>query len=204
MQYLTDKVTELFNKGSHIAHDINHVTRVVALAKFIAKNEGYDVEVAEVASLLHDIGRTVQESESGHGPAGVPLASQLLDQYTNYDAEIKKQILSAVENHSYLNTEGQLTHILQDADMLDGMGAVGIMRAYSANADLPCYDVKEIIPFEGKRKTTMNHSVAFQMEWLNKIHTETAKKIAIKRFQYMQKFLEQFRDEVNGTDYLQS
>ena len=202
MQKLTDKVTEIFNTNSQVAHDFSHVQRVVILAKFIAKNEGMDVAAAEAAALLHDIGRTIQSVEHNHGPAGVPLASKLLDECTNFDIETKNQILDAVKNHSELVTEGIITHIVQDADMLDGLGAVGIMRCYSASYKLPCYVNGEIFPEIGEKYKTMNHGFVFQMEWMNYIHTETAKKIAIKRHDFMQKFIDEFRHEVELKDVL--
>jgi uncharacterized protein len=201
MENLHKEVIELFNKRHHVAHDIKHVTRVTALAKYIASQENYDIEEAEIAGLLHDVGRTVQIEEKGHGPAGVPLASQLLDKYTNYDQTIKDRILSAVRDHSNLNATGELTHIVQDADMLDGLGAIGIMRAYTSKADLIDYDPDNIIPKSGKQNTNTHDQIAFQMEWLGFMHTRTAKKIAAKRHAFIMGFLKEFSDEAHGIDY---
>lgn len=207
MEDLYKKITELFNQHHHIAHDIKHVTRVAALAKYIANQEGYDINEAEVASMLHDIGRTVQKEEKGHGPAGVPLARQLLVTYTDYNEATKIRILSAVEHHSELNTVGKLTHIIQDADMLDGLGAVGIMRTYTSKANSPDYNPDNIIPTVGKRDANIHdiHNIhdqmAFQLRWLGLMHTSTAKKLATKRCAFMMKFLEEFRDEVQGHDF---
>jgi uncharacterized protein len=202
MNDLYKKVTELFNQRQHVAHDIKHVTRVAALAKYIAVQEGYDPREAEIAGILHDMGRIVQEGEKGHGPAGVPLARKLLNEFTDYDEDTKIRILSAVENHSDLKATGELTHIIQDADMLDGLGAIGIMRAYTSKANLPDYDTNNIAPTVGKRDTNIHDQIAFQMEWLDFIHTPNAKRIAQKRYIYMKKFLEEFKDEVQRTDLL--
>jgi len=201
MEDLTKQVTKLFNQNHHIAHDIKHVLRVVVLAKYIAKQEGYDIKEAEVAGLLHDIGRTVQAGDKGHGPAGVPLAHHLLDTYTDYDEETKSRILSAVEHHGDLNADGELTFIVQDADMLDGMGAIGIMRAYTSRAELTDYDPENIIATIGRHGTNIHDQIAFQMEWLEFIHTPAAKNIARKRHDFMAKFLEEFRDEAQGNDF---
>jgi uncharacterized protein len=201
MNSLHVEIARHFEDRFHIAHGLDHVERVAALAQYIAKQESYDPDEAQVAGLLHDIGRTVQEEEKDHGPAGVPLATILLDTFTNYDTVAKKRILAAVRDHSDLHTEGRLTHIVQDADMLDGLGAIGIMRAYTSKAALRCYDQSNIAPTIGKRNTTIHEQIAFQMEWLDMMHTETGRKIAQHRHAIMQTFLNDFRLEVLGQDY---
>jgi uncharacterized protein len=201
MDELRTEISKHFDERTHIAHGFDHAERVATLARYIAEKENYDIDEAEVAGLLHDLGRTVQEEERGHGPAGVPLASELLDRYTNYDSNTKTRILNAVRNHSEFKAEGQLTHILQDADKLDGMGAIGIMRGYTSKATLQCYDPLDIAPVVGKRDTTIHHNLAFQMEWVDMMETETGKKIALKRHAFMKDFLATFKDEVLGEDY---
>lgn len=191
-----------FDKRSHIAHGADHAFRVAQIAKHIAMQEGYsDPEVAEVAGLLHDMGRTVQEEEKDHGPAGVPMAGDMLDRYTDYNDETKRQILDAVRDHSALKAEGDLTHILQDADKLDGLGAVGVMRAYTSEYSLPAYDSEDIAPTRGERGTTIHAQIAFQLEWVDMMETETGRKLAQKRGKVMQDFLSTFKDEVEGNDF---
>lgn len=198
MNELRNEVIRLFQQRTHIAHDEKHALRVAALAKYIATTEGYDSGEAEIAGLLHDMGRTVQEEEKGHGPAGAPLASKLLDTYTDCDAATKQRILSAVEHHSALHAEGMLTHIVQDADMLDGLGAIGLARAYMSKAQLPDYDPANIAPIKGVRNTNIHDQIAFQMEWLDFMHTTAGKQIAQKRYDFMKLFLATFRDEIEG------
>jgi uncharacterized protein len=201
MTELHTEIAHHFNERTHIAHGLDHVERVAALARFIAENESYSPEEAEVAGLLHDIGRTVQEEEKGHGPAGVPLASELLDKHTAFDPAAKQRILNAVRDHSDFKPEGRLTHILQDADMLDGLGAIGIMRGYTSKASLPCYDPSDIVPQVGERNTTIHGQLAFQMEWLEMMHTDTGRIIATRRHTLMKGFLQDFKLEVLGQDY---
>jgi len=200
MDTLRNEVIRLFQKGSHTAHDEKHALRVAALARYIAEREHYDTHEAEVAGLLHDMGRTVQKEEKDHGPAGVPLARTLLDKYTDFDDTTKKRILSAIHDHSQLKTEGKLTHIVQDADMLDGMGAIGLMRAYTSKAHLPDYDPSNIAPTKGQRNTNIHDQIAFQMEWLEFMHTPTGRQLAQKRYDFMRGFLTTFEKEVNGDD----
>lgn len=195
-------VQEQFDKGSHVAHGADHAFRVAKLARHIAEQEGYaDPEVAEVAGYLHDMGRTVQEEEKNHGPAGVPLASEMLDQYTDYTDEVKRRILDAIRDHSAFKADGALTHILQDADKLDGLGAIGLMRAYTSKYLLPAYDPANIVPSKGERDTTVHAQIAFQLEWLDMMETETGRRLAQKRGKVMQDFLQTFKDEVEGNDF---
>lgn len=203
MEDLYGRVTELFNKKSHIAHDIKHVTRTAGIAKYIARKEGFDESEAEVAALLHDMGRTVQEEEKGHGPAGVPLARQLLDDCTDFDDDAKQRILSAVNDHSEVVTEGKLTAIVRDADMLDGLGAIGIMRACTSKAHLPDYDPSNFIPAPGQRRdSTICGQIAFQMEWYDPgfMQTDTGKRLAKRQYEVMKDFLDELDDEVMGKD----
>lgn len=201
MDELRKQVANHFNARSHIAHGFDHVTRVAALAKHIALSESYNQDEAEAAGLLHDIGRTVQEAEQGHGPAGVPLAKELLDTYTLFNTEAKQRILAAIHDHSAFETTEALTQIIQDADKLDGLGAVGIMRAYTSKSHLPCYDPLDIVPGTGQRDTTIHGQIAFQMEWLGMMYTKTGEEIAQKRYATMQRFLQSFENEVTGHDY---
>jgi uncharacterized protein len=197
---LQQAVSKQFDQGHAVAHDVKHVLRVVALAKYIARQEGYDEQEAAVAGLLHDMGRSVQDEDKGHGPAGVPLARQLLDECTDYDAATKQRILDVVGHHSELNTTGRLMHIVQDADRLDGLGAVGLARAYTSKAMLSDYDPANIMPSEGRRDTTIHDQIAFQMEFMGFMETATGKRIATKRHAFMVRFLEEFRDEVGRRD----
>jgi len=198
---LYGEVESYFGRRQHIAHGMDHALRVAQLARRIAEAEGYDATEAEVAGLLHDIGRTVQEEERGHGPAGVPLASELLDRFTGYDDDTKQRILNAVRDHSGLDTEGRLTHIVQDADMLDGLGAVGLMRAYTSKSHLPAYDPQNIVPSVGARDTNIHDQVAFQLEWLGMMHTDTGRELAQRRGDFMLGFLRQFEAEVHCDDF---
>lgn len=204
MQDLHKEVSELFNKKSHIAHDFKHVTRTAAIARYIAKQEGYDIKEAEIAGLLHDVGRTVQEEEKGHGPAGVPLARQLLDGFTDYDETTKLRILAAVRDHGEAKTEGKLTAIIRDADMIDGLGAIGIMRACTSKSHLPDYDPENFIPPMGQRRgTTVCGQIAFQMEWVDPgfMQTETGKRLARKRYEFMREFLDELQKEISGEGF---
>ena len=199
MQELYKKVTELFEKDPPPGHDIKHALRVAGLAKKIAGAEGYDAREAEIAGLLHDVGRTTQKDHFGHAQAGVPVAKELLNTYTNFSDETKERILSAIKHHSDLASESELAHILQDADKLDGIGAVGISRAYVTCHALPDYDPNSIIPDEvgeyGK-PVSIHQQIQFQAEWYNMLFTETAKEIGKSKYEFMKTYLDQIKKEI--------
>jgi uncharacterized protein len=189
-------VAQQFAKHHQIGHDIKHATRVAALSKYIAEHEGYDSTEAEIAGLLHDIGRTVQDKEEGHGPAGVVPAQVLLDRYTDYDQTTKSKILFAVEHHSELHTSGTLTHIVQDADKLDGMGAIGIIRSCASKHQSVDYNPGNVIPAQGIKGRTIVEHIAWLMTHLGYVYTDTAKDMAKERYDFMAYFLRELQAEV--------
>ena len=190
-----------FDQGSHIAHGFDHAERVAIMARHIAKAEDYDPELATVAGYLHDIGRTVQKGDKNHGPAGVDPARKLLDEFTNYDDSKKGQVLDAVRDHSKLEMDSKLTQIVQDADMLDGLGLVGIMRAYTSKAHLACYGADRTLPPKSKLNGTIHEQIAYQMEWVGFMHTHTGKSVATLRHNKMYEFLKEFEKEVERQDF---
>lgn len=199
MDELRKKVTEIVNANPPQGHDIKHGLRVAYLAKKIAHAEGYNEQEAEVAGLLHDIGRTTQKEDRGHGPAGVPIAKELLDAYTDFDQETKERILKAIEVHSAKETEGMLNNILQDADKLDGMGAIGISRAYLSKPYLTDYDPKNVYPKNVPLLDELHTShdlMAFVLNWYSMLYTQTAKEIGKKRQEFMIAYMEEFVREV--------
>lgn len=202
MEELYTKVTEIFKKNPPPAHDIKHALRVASLAKKIAQAEGYNTQEAEIAGLLHDLGRTRQKESKGHGPAGVPLAKELLDTYTNFSDGAKKRILTAIAVHSSFKTEGKLDQILQDADKLDGLGAIGLSRAYISCHALPDYDPQDITPEPGEynKPKDIHQQIKFSMTWYSMLYTQTAQKLGQPRHKFMQKYLEQIKKEIEESN----
>ncbi len=199
MEKLYKAVRKLFEPYQPLGHDVKHAIRTAVLAKKIAEKEEYDSEEAEAAGLLHDVGRTVKDSKIPHGHQGAPIARALLEKYTDFSEEAKKRIVQAIYVHSELTTEGKLNNILQDADKLDGLGAIGISRAYMTHYHKIDYEPKNIIPapdnYYGKTKTA-HEQIAMQMLWNDMLYTQTAKNIAKPRYEFMKRFMEEFKREV--------
>ncbi len=123
-----------------VAHDYKHVDRVRDWALKIAKQEAYpNLEQVEAAALLHDIG-LASGGRKHHAAVGAQLATNFLQ--TNHlfeDAEIS-EISDAIRNHNSTGDGNQLLNILRDADTLDLLGAVGLMRGFTSKWDKPDYD----------------------------------------------------------------
>lgn len=189
-------------------HDINHINRVVTLSKIILKEEPLADEFIVLASAyLHDViddkitDNSVQESEQ--------LKSFLTDL-----ALSKSQItsiFSIIESMSYrknleqkitLSLEGQ---IVQDADRLDAIGAIGIARTfyYGGNKKHIMYDpdmiAREKLSEEEYKKsnTVINHFYEKLLHLKDQMNTEKAKELALHRHHIMEQFIDDFKAEWN-------
>jgi uncharacterized protein len=202
----------LTDKGS--SHDWWHIYRVWNMAKRLARAEGADMFIVEVASLLHDIAD--RKLNKGDEQVGLQKVREFLTSYIQ-DEVIIKSIISIIENYSYtahlknkkniLSLEGK---IVQDADRLDAIGAIGIARAFSYGGQVgrPLYD-PSIAPrknVSAKKYTaapspSINHFYEKLLLLKDLMNTKSAKKIAKKRHEFMERYLEQFYKEWNGEDY---
>src|SRR5258708_19742096 len=99
MDKIREKITELFSQKYVPAHDIKHILRVAAIAKFIAGKENYNKGEAEIAGLLHDVGRLKAKGES-HAQESEELSIKLFNEYTNLNQETKNKIINAFKHHS--------------------------------------------------------------------------------------------------------
>ncbi|MFA9388782.1 MAG: HD domain-containing protein [Prolixibacteraceae bacterium] len=188
-------------------HDWWHIYRVWKLAKKIAKSEAVDQYVVELAALLHDIADW--KFNDGDDKAGGIAARALMEEYT-IDEETIAKVVDIIDHVSYKGAgvhdemkslEGQ---IVQDADRLDAIGAIGIARtfAYGGFKGRPLYD-PSIVPvmhhsFEAYKKNvapTINHFYEKLLLLKDRMNTKTGKKIASQRHEFMLSYLKQFFDE---------
>jgi uncharacterized protein len=199
MEELYTRVKELFEAYQPLGHDIKHAFRTALMARQIALAESYDPDEAEAAGLLHDIGRTVKDAANPHAHEGAPLARQYLDKYTSFSDDAKERIAHTIYVHSDVTTDDSLSHILQDADKLDGMGAIGIARAYMTHYYKTDYIAGNVIPDPGNyygNTKSAHEQIVLQMVWFDMLYTEYAKKIGKPRQEFMQNFMEEFKREV--------
>jgi uncharacterized protein len=200
--------TLLSGEGS--GHDWWHVLRVWNNARHIAANEKADLYVVELAALLHDIGD--HKFHDGDETIGPRMAREWLEQQ-QVGEEVIHHVCSIIKDLSYKGAgtssamptlEGR---VVQDADRLDAIGAIGIARAfaYGGHMNREMYNpaIEPVLhnSFEAYKSSTaptINHFYEKLLLLKDRMHTSTAKKMALQRHQYMQSFLEQFYAEWEG------
>ena len=132
--FILKRVKSIFvsAKGSH---DWYHTERVLRLVVHIGEFEMVDMEIAKIATLLHDIGRADQDRINGkvcHAEIGGQKAKEILMEF-NYDIEKIERVVHCIKSHRFRNSYKPNTieaKVLFDADKLDSIGAVGIGRAF--------------------------------------------------------------------------
>lgn len=197
MDKLTSRVAELY-KTYIPGHDLKHTLRVASLAKKIAESENYDADEAIAAGLLHDIGRTDDIAEELHAEAGLNVAREALNSCTDFSDDAVERILDAIAQHSNIASFGKLANILQDADKLDGLGAIGISRAYVSKYQIHDYH-QDLLTKDfnvGRKVNSIVAQIRMQMEWFGMMYTESAKKMAKRRFDYMKGFLRELEQDI--------
>ena len=191
-------------------HDWFHIERVFKNAVLISKNEVCDVTVVKLGALLHDIADS--KFHDGDETVGPRIAREFLES-ENVDEEIIMHVVNIIENISYKggNFEKKFTskelEIVQDADRLDAIGAVGIARNfnYGGYKNRALYD-PNIAPNSSMTKEeykkndspTLNHFYEKLLLLKDKMNTQTGKQIAQERHRYMEGFLAQFYAEWEG------
>jgi len=196
--------------GEASGHDWWHVHRVWANARTIAAGEDVDRVVVELAALLHDIADW--KFHGGDLTAG-PRATRAWLEGLDADAAVVDRVCDIVGRVSYKGAgvpddmpslEGR---VVQDADRLDAMGAIGIARAfaYGGSADRPIHDPEIAVElhgspeaYQGSRSGSLNHFPEKLLLLRDRMHTATARRIADERHAYMEGFVARFLDEWDG------
>lgn len=197
-------------KNAEGGHDWFHILRVWNNAKRIAKNENVDGFVVELGALLHDIADS--KFHDGDETIGPKIAREFLENQ-KVDDKIIVHIENIIKNISFKggNFEQQFNspelEVIQDADRLDAIGAVGIARTfnYGGFKNRPLYN-PEISPdlnqtkeaYKNSEAPTINHFYEKLLLLKDRMNTVTGREIAADRHLYMEQFLTQFYDEWNG------
>ncbi|HXX37475.1 MAG TPA: HD domain-containing protein [bacterium] len=186
-------------------HDFWHVTRVRNLALAIAGEEGGDLEVVEAAALLHDVFRP-EEHARGILHIGQEAQAYMRDLLVivGFPREKIPAVLYCIEVHEHYAFAGDPeaerieARILQDADRLDAMGAIGIARAlmFSGAHGLTLWDPEERPGAWSAHRPPQRSSIIHFQEKLLKLestmHTATARRMARERHAFMELFLRRF------------
>lgn len=190
-------------------HDWWHIYRVWQLAKTLYKTEQGDLFVIELAALLHDIAdwKFHETEEAGLDEVRKWLNSQ------NVESTVSKKVIEIIANVSFkgagvkdkmISIEGK---IVQDADRLDAIGAIGVARTFAFGGKFgnQMHNPNEkhqmhnsFSEYKKLKGTTVNHFYEKLFLLKDRMNTKSAKKIASERHQFMELFLNQFYDEWDG------
>lgn len=188
-----------------LAHDLNHVSRVVKTAKSLCKSEGAKIEVVLPAAYLHDCflfpKNHSERAKSSQFAADKALA--FLDSI-EYPIEYFHAISHAIVAHSFSANVPPNTleaKIVQDADRLDALGAIGIARSIQVGTKLGIGFYNDEDPFcrhrePNDRVHTIDHFYTKLFKLIDTMNTSSAKIEAQKRTVFMQAYLDQLSTEV--------
>ncbi len=193
--------------GAEAGHDWFHMERVWKLSKKIAEKEKCNMEVVELSALLHDIADP--KFHNGDETIALKVSREFLEK-ENAAAEIIEKVLFIIKNISFKNRNEAPENlpielkIVQDADRLDAIGAIGIARTFNFGGFKnnlmyhPDIQPKLNMTKEEYKKnsgTTINHFYEKLLLLKDLMNTETAKKIALERHDLMLNFLDEFYKE---------
>ncbi|RLJ63424.1 LOW QUALITY PROTEIN: uncharacterized protein CLV86_1965 [Lacinutrix venerupis] len=197
--------------GAEGGHDWFHTLRVYNNSLLIAKTENANALVIALGALLHDIADS--KFYNGDDSVGPKKAREFLFKL-NVDSAIIEHVVAIIENISFSSNIGKKNtfnsielQVVQDADRLDAIGAIGIARTFNyggfKNRALYNPDIKPNLnmtkaEYKASTAPTINHFHEKLLLLKDTMNTKTAKKIAKQRHNYMVGFLDQFYGECNG------
>lgn len=191
-------------------HDWFHIERVYKNALLIAQNEECNLQIVKLGALLHDIADS--KFHNGDETVGPKVAREFLEK-ENVNEETIIHVLNIIENISFKggNFDKKFSSkeldIVQDADRLDALGAIGIARTfnYGGFKNRPIFNPNiapklnmSIEEYKNSEAPTLNHFYEKLLLLKDKMNTISGKKIAQERHEFMEKFLSQFYAEWDG------
>ena len=193
--------------GAEAGHDWFHVERVWKISKIIAQHEVCDTLVVELSALLHDIADP--KFHAGDETLALKISSEFLER-EGVDPETIEKVLFIIKNISFKN-RGKLPadlpielKIVQDADRLDAIGAIGIARTFNFGGfknnlmyhpDIPPKLNMSKDEYKKNSGTTINHFYEKLLLLKDLMHTAKARELASERHVFMENFLQQFYRE---------
>lgn len=192
------------------SHDFNHILRVERLAKRIAEEEHADIEIIEASSLIFDIARLLEDRGEceDHAIKGAEIAQSVLNKI-NFPQEKIEKVCHCIIAHRRSKDripETLEAKIIEDADRLDAMGAINLIRAVSSALLSKQYRKPIFIDVPYSDELGPNYSYIHYLEYQIRhpkhqpeyLNTNYAKILAKERTDYVKEFIFRFRDEWNG------
>ena len=208
------EISENYIKDNFIkestGHDWWHIKRVHDLAIKINETEHQNEFVIKMIALLHDV--FDEKFSKGNVVENLIELMKKLNIYNEIDKDDLENILNSINNLGYkggfntveISEEGK---IVQDADRIDSIGAIGIARCFAFggkkgntihNPDMGIVEIHNYEEYRNKERHSINHFYEKLLKIKDTINTETAKEIAIERTKYMENFLDEFYKEWEG------
>ena len=199
-------------KNAEGGHDWFHIERVFKNAVLISKDENVDAFVVSLGALLHDIADP--KFYNGDETVGPKVATEFLKS-EKVDADVIIHVINIINHISFKNSldktakkfTSKESEVIQDADRLDAIGAIGIARCfnYGGFKNRALFD-PEILPnldmtkeeYKNSTAPTINHFYEKLLLLKDKMNTVSGKQIAAERHSFMETFLNQFNNEWNG------
>ena len=206
------EVERRFSEVDDPAHGWDHVRRVYKLTLYLAEQEGANRFIAGLAALMHDLGRSVPETmqQRHHADLSVELAGEMMNTHA-IAAETQEAVMHAIAAHSFSRDREPRTleaRVVRDADRLDSLGATGIMRwaitgAVRRTPRTRSYYLGD--PFAERHMPNdklymLDHFFIKLLKLRDTMATETGRRLATERTDFMQAFLDELRHELTLID----
>ena len=194
-------------KNAEGGHDWFHTERVYKNALLIGKGETVNELVVALGALLHDIADS--KFNNGDYTVGPKIAAEFLVKQ-NVSTEVINHVIKIIENVSFSSNidktaafQSKELEVIQDADRLDALGAIGIARTFNYGGLLYNPEIKPNLnltkeEYKASTAPTINHFYEKLLLLKDKMNTKTGRKIAEERHNYMVDFLKQFYAEWHG------
>jgi len=205
------KEAKKFFDGESGSHNWEHTQRVIRLSKHIGKIEGANLEILELAAILHDICKPEEFKKMGaicHAEKGAILAKQILTKYKVPQEKINA-VVHCIEVHRKTQNKKPETieaKILFDADKIDSLGATGIGRSFMAASEIKSKfhnDKKTREKIQETKEYTAEDTAYREFattigQIQGRLHTSEAKRLAKERYAFMEEFFSRLNKETDG------
>jgi uncharacterized protein len=203
----TEKYVRQKLEGVGSGHDWWHIHRVRGAVMKLGKEENADLFIVELAALLHDIAD--HKFHDGNEEIGPATARKWLE-HLGVQETIIDQVCEIIRDLSFKGAEVETPmktvegQVIQDADRLDALGAIGIARAFAYggykerelyNPEVPPETHKSFEEYKKSTGPTINHFYEKLFLLKDRMNTESGRKIAVQRHKFMAEFVEQFLAE---------
>jgi uncharacterized protein len=197
-------------ENAEAGHDWFHIERVFKNALLIVQHEECDIDIVKLGALLHDIADS--KFNGGDETIGPRIAREFLESQKIAESKIQ-HVVAIIENISFKggNFEKKFNskelEIVQDADRLDAIGAIGIARTFNYggfknrqlyNPNIPPKMNMSKEEYKNSEAPTLNHFYEKLLLLKDKMNTKTGKELAVDRHRFMENFLSQFYAEWEG------